>query len=80
VTGKELRDPRRCFLVVWVHCYKFVKTQKLSKITLTDWVPVTHACNPSYLRGWDWEIEAQGQPEETVLETSSQPIAGHSGA
>jgi hypothetical protein len=22
---------------------------------LKNWVLVTHACNPSYLRGWDWE-------------------------
>jgi hypothetical protein len=41
--------------------------------------PVTHACNPSYLGGWNWEYCSSRQARWKVRETPSQPIAGHGG-
>jgi hypothetical protein len=43
-------------------------------------VPVAHACNPSYLGGWDWEDHGLSVSwGKKVSETPSQPIAGWSG-
>jgi hypothetical protein len=36
------------------------------------WVPVAHACNPSYSGGRDPGIAVQSQPMQTVWETLSQ--------
>jgi hypothetical protein len=41
---------------------------------------VAQACNPSYFRGGDLKIAAQGMPKQKVCETSSQPMAGPGGA
>jgi hypothetical protein len=32
-------------------------------------VPLAHACNPSYLGGWDWKIVVWGQFRQKVCET-----------
>jgi hypothetical protein len=41
---------------------------------------VAHAYNCSYSGGRDGGTEAQGQSGQNILETPSQPMAGHSGA